>query len=159
MSHAPSPSSQLEPRDRRVLSWLPLSHHRPEDHDRCLLLAVGGGRRIAICARCSTLYPLLVATLVLQIAADLGAAAHWIDTLLTLGLAAPALFDWGLSRLRARGRNAWRLLSGALLGVALGRGLYLYFRDPLAEIFWTQIAVLLIGAFSFEIVRLLRLED
>jgi hypothetical protein len=102
----------------------------------------------------------LAATLAVQAALGLGAAdAPLVDTLITLGLAAPALIDWGLSRLRARGRNLIRVISGALLGVALGRSLWLYFRDPLGEIFWTQIALLVFGVLSFELVRALRLGD
>ena len=144
----------------RVVNWLPLSHHRPDAHDRCLVVPDGGARWLAVCACCSTLYPLLAATIALQVLLGLGPArAPLVDTLLTLLLAAPALLDWGLSRLRARGRNRYRLISGALLGVALGRSLWLYFRDPLSEIFWTQIALLVFGALAFELVRTLRLDD
>ena len=111
-------------------------------------------------ARSSPPSPLLAATIALQVLLGLGPArAPLVDTLLTLLLAAPALLDWGLSRLRARGRNRYRLISGALLGVALGRSLWLYFRDPLSEIFWTQIALLVFGALAFELVRTLRLDD
>lgn len=141
----------------RLLLWLPLAHHRPEQLDRCLLLPLWGGRRLALCARCAGLYPTLVGALFLQGALRLGptGAADW---LITMSGVFPALFDWGLGWLgRRRGSNGLRLATGALLGLALSRGLWLYYCDPLSEPLWIQLGVLAAGALAFELVRRLRL--
>jgi len=141
----------------RVLHWLPLAHHRREQLQRCLLLPLGGDRRLALCARCTGLYPALAVALLLQALLRLGpaGAADWV---LVLSGVFPALFDWGLSWLgRRRGSNALRLATGVVLGLSLGRGLWLYFRDPRCEVFWVQLGLLVAGAFAFELVRRLRI--
>lgn len=141
----------------RVLHWLPLAHHRRDALDRCLLLRLGGGRRLCLCARCSGLYPALLGALLLQGALHLGPAGR-ADWWIVLSGVFPALFDWGLSWLgRRRGTNALRLATGALLGLSLGRGLWLYFRDPRSEVFWVQLGLLAVGAMAFELVRRLRI--
>jgi uncharacterized membrane protein len=142
--------------ERRVVHWLPLAHHRREEDYRCLHLALGA-RRVAVCARCVGLYGALVATIAAQAATHVGRLGL-LDWWITLGGVAPALFDWGLSWLgRVRGRNLIRVLTGVLAGIALGRGFWLYFRDPRGEIFWVQVGLLAVGTAAFELVRRLRL--
>jgi uncharacterized membrane protein len=142
---------------RSPLFWWPLSHHRPRQAERCLLLPLGGGRRLALCARCLGLYPTLLGALALQAAAGSGARGTH-DWWLTLPGCVPALLDWGLSWLgRHRGTNLVRVGSGILLGLALGRGLWLYLRDPRSEVFWVQLGLLAAGALAFELVRRLHL--
>jgi uncharacterized membrane protein len=142
--------------ERRVVHWLPLAHHRREEDYRCLHLPLGD-LRVAICARCVGLYSALVVTFAAQGALRLGGLGA-LDWWITLVGVAPALFDWGLSWLgRVRGRNAVRVLTGVLAGVSLGRGFWLYFRDPRGEIFWVQIGLLVVGAIAFEVVRRLRI--
>jgi uncharacterized membrane protein len=141
----------------RVLHWLPLAHHRRDQLERCLLVPLGGDRRLALCARCLGLYPALALALLLQARLRLGPAgtADWV---LALSGVFPALFDWGLSWLgRRRGSNALRLATGLLLGLSLGRGFWLYFRDPRCEVFWVQLGLLVFGALAFELVRRLRI--
>jgi uncharacterized membrane protein len=141
----------------RVLYWLPLAHHRRDQLERCLLVPLGGGRRLALCARCLGLYPALALALLLQGWLRLGPAgtADWV---LVLSGVFPALFDWGLSWLgRRRGSNALRLATGVMLGLSLGRGFWLYFRDPRCEVFWVQLGLLVFGALAFELVRRLRI--
>jgi hypothetical protein len=44
-----------------------------------------------------------------------------------VGLLLPALADWCVGRLSpSSGSNSWRLLTGGLLGLGLGRALYLH---------------------------------
>ena len=61
--------------------------------------------------------------------------------------------------MRWPGRNDLRIVSGALLGLALGRSLYIYVVDPLSELVWIQLALLAVGALTFELVRHLDLGD
>jgi uncharacterized membrane protein len=143
-------------KERRVVHWLPLAHHRPEAAERCVHLPLGPVR-IALCARCIGLYPALAVVLVAQGAARLGRAGA-VDWWLCLSGLPPALLDWGLSVLgRARGTNAMRALTGVVLGVSLGRGFWLYFRDPRCEIFWVQLGLLAAGVLAFALIRQLRL--
>lgn len=143
-------------RERRVVHWLPLAHHRLEAAERCIHLPLGPVR-IALCARCLGLYPTVAAAIVAQAAARLGRVGA-VDWWLCLVGLAPALLDWGLTLLgRARGTNAMRVLTGVVLGVSLGRGFWLYFRDPRCEIFWVQLGLLGVGALAFGLVRRLRL--
>ena len=130
------------------INWLPLSHHLARQRHRCLGLPLAG-RRVLICARCLGLYPTMIAVM----------AAQWIwgwarpgtlDWWIAIAGALPGLIDWGLGRLGRRGRNDVRVLTGVLLGVALGRTLACYVVDPAYEVFWVQAALLVIGAAAFE---------
>jgi len=141
----------------KIVHFLPLSHHHEGEHYRCVLMPLGKKRRLALCARCLTFYPTLALVLGLQIAFDIGPAGV-VDWWIALALAAPAVIDWGIGRLRHRGRNSIRLLTGALLGVALGRSLLLYFREPTNEIFWVQAGLVVMSALAFEGVRRLELD-
>jgi len=87
------------------------------------------------------------------------AAITGLDWAIALLLSAPALLDWGTSRLGRAGSNLGRVATGSLLGIALGHAIALYVRDPLSEVFWVQGLALCIGVFSFEIVRLLDLSS
>lgn len=142
---------------RRVY-WRVLAHQHPTHADRCVWLPLGR-LRLALCSRCLGLYPVLFIAFFVQLV--LGCGRDWgiIDWLIVLVLAAPALLDWGASRLRWPGRNDLRIGSGALLGLALGRSLYLYVVDPLSELVWIQLALLAAGALTFELVRRLELGD
>ena len=83
----------------------------------------------------------------------------WGDWLVVFVGELPMLIDWARGRLGASGSNAVRLLTGGLGGIALGRAFYLYFRETHNELFWTNLALLLICAVSVEAVRALRLRD
>jgi uncharacterized membrane protein len=120
-----------------------LAHHHPEEHYRCVQVAGW-----PLCSRCLGLYPVLLATLALELGSQSAraAAARPLDLVLLYGLPIPALVDYGLGCLGARGSNLARLLTGALLGVSLGHGLHIYFRHPASLLFWIQIAALAIPA-------------
>jgi uncharacterized membrane protein len=109
-----------------------LSHHHAEEYNRTYLL---GGVRV--CARCLGTYPVLLAVLVGLFAVRAPLVWRW-DVPVVLGLTLPALVDWAVGRFRpARGSNVVRTLTGVLLGVALGRSLFIHVQRPLpAALLW-----------------------
>ena len=136
----------------RDIRWFVLAHSRASHADRCLHLRLGS-RRIALCARCAGLYPVLGAVLGVQAWNGAPPVRSW-----DYGLALPgvvvALVDWGLGWMGARrGTPRLRLGTGIVLGISLGRGLWLYFRDPLSPVFWVQMGLVGAGVLVFEILR------
>jgi uncharacterized membrane protein len=140
-----------------IVRWMALAHHPSSQLQRCVLLPVGK-RRLAICARCLGLYPTLVVVIALQMALALGPMGlldWWIALLGVL----PAVVDWGLGRLECgQGSNRLRVMTGLIAGVAMGRSFFLYLRDPMHEIFWVQIVLLVMAALSFETVKRMDLK-
>ena len=126
-----------------VLDFL-LAHHRPEEYDRCY--ALGG---LHVCARCAGLYPALLVMLALQLKGLVGPLrAEWAVLFL---LPVPAVFSWARRRLTgAAGSNPFATVTGALLGVALGRGLFLYLHDHGSVAFWAQAAGLVVVVLTVE---------
>jgi uncharacterized membrane protein len=102
-----------------------LSHHPKEEYHRTVSLL--GAR---VCARCLGTYPTLFFALAAQFLVR--APLEWKgDGWVTLGLFVPAVLDWAVGRFRPRlGSNAWRLVTGFALGVALGRSLYIHLQRP-----------------------------
>ncbi|MGA9522689.1 MAG: DUF2085 domain-containing protein [Myxococcaceae bacterium] len=102
-----------------------LSHHHPEEYGRTL--RIGGVR---VCARCLGTYPALFTVLALQFA--LSMPLMWPgDEALAVVLLLPALLDWAHGRFRpSSGSNAWRFATGVLLGIALGRTLFVHLQRP-----------------------------
>ncbi len=126
-----------------------LSHHREDELHRTYRLG-----RWRVCARCLGTYPTLVAVLALQLA--LRAPLSWpLDKLVALGLLAPALLDWAAGRFRPRwGNNAVRTATGAALGVALGRTLYIHFQQPFPALLQAQLGLALVVVVAVSLVRL-----
>jgi len=113
-----------------------LSHHHEEEYNRTYLF---GGVRV--CARCLGTYPVLLAVMVGLFAVRAPKAWAW-DVPVVLALTVPALLDWAVGRFRpASGSNAVRTLTGVLLGVALGRSLYVHVQKPLPPMLWAQAAL------------------
>lgn len=84
-----------------------------------------------VCARCLGTYPVLFGVIALQFAVH-APLSHALDVPLALGLLAPALADWAWGRFHPHVfSNAWRLFTGVLLGVALGRTLFIHLQRPL----------------------------
>ncbi len=103
-----------------------LSHHHPEELDRCWKL---GG--VHVCARCLTTYPVLFGAIALQFWAH-APLSHALDVPIALGLLAPALADWAYGRFAPHAfSNTWRSFTGVLLGVALGRTLFIHLQRPM----------------------------
>lgn len=105
-----------------------LSHHEPDEHYRCYAPTVAG-RRIRLCARCSGIYPGIVAGLVVYLLGPTWAASIAFVAVLPM----PAIVDWTVTRFTPRrGSNPVRTATGLLLGYGygLGAGLLLGARDP-----------------------------
>lgn len=118
-----------------------LSHHHEEECNRTYLL---GGVRV--CARCLGTYPVLLAVLVGLFAVRAPLAWRW-DVPVVLGLTLPALVDWSVGRFRpASGSNVVRTLTGVLLGVALGRSLFVHVQKPLPQVLLWQAALVTVVA-------------
>ena len=117
-----------------------LSHHRSDQLHRCV--KVGPAR---LCARCLGLYPVLFAGLVGQgVGLSLGLALvpgrPW-ERWLLLAACLPAVWDWGEGlHDPLKGGNGRRLWTGALLGLGLGRALFLHAQAP-----WTEPSLSALG--------------
>lgn len=102
-----------------------LSHHPPEELDRCWKLGP-----LHLCARCLGTYPVLFAAIAAQFALR-APLEHPADLPLAILLIAPALADWAYGRFHPhRFSNLWRTATGALLGLGLGRTLYVHLQAP-----------------------------
>jgi hypothetical protein len=129
-----------------------LAHHRPAEYDRCY--RIGG---LHLCARCAGLYPALLLVLGLQLTGGVDSLrAEWAVLFL---LPVPAIFSWARRRLTgAAGSNPVSTLTGALLGVALGRGIYLYLRDHRSVAFWALAAGLVVVVLTVESLARLKIR-
>ncbi len=113
-----------------------LSHHPPEELHRCYRF---GG--VPVCARCLGTYPVLFAALVAQFARHAPLDTMW-DVPVATALVAPATLDWALGRFRPTWfSNVWRTATGVLLGLGLGRSLYVHLQRPLPPMLLAQLAV------------------
>src|SRR5437764_525046 len=118
-----------------------LSHHRADELDRCWRI---GGQDI--CARCLGTYPVLFAVFAAQLAVHAPLSAV-LDVPLALALTVPALGDWAYGRFRPHAlSNAWRTLTGALLGLALGRTLFIHVQKPLPAALLAQLVLVTVIA-------------
>jgi uncharacterized membrane protein len=110
-----------------------LSHHWPEDYDRCVLIG-----RTHVCRRCLVLYPI---TLVVLVAAVGGwwlprSTDAWALVLLPL----PAVVDFVAEQLGVVRPSPARLVAVTVpLGVGLGQGLAVYVEDPTSPRFWAVV--------------------
>ncbi|HEY3450834.1 MAG TPA: DUF2085 domain-containing protein [Myxococcales bacterium] len=102
-----------------------LSHHPASQYQRCVRVA-----GLHLCARCLGLYPVMFAMIAAQIA--LKAPLSWpYDTSVALLLPAPTMLDWARGRFDPlAGSNFSRVTTGILLGISLGRTLYLHLVNP-----------------------------
>lgn len=135
-----------------------LSHHPPEAYNRCLSVA-----GLHLCARCTGVYPVLFGLLAVQLALRAPLTHPW-DTWIAWVLPIPAVFDWARGRFNpASGTNLVRLVTGVMLGVALGRTLYLHLRQPLHPLAMKQLFAIAVVAAVVELLarpyRLRAAED
>lgn len=102
-----------------------LSHHGPDELDRCYHVGA-----FHVCARCLGTYPVLLLAIVLQ--ARLRAPLSWSwDLAFCVAMVLPATLDWAYGRFFPhRFSNLWRSFTGALLGIGLGRSLFIHFQQP-----------------------------
>jgi uncharacterized membrane protein len=109
-----------------------LAHHWSDQLDRCY--QIGPKQKpIWLCARCLGVYPVLVGILVVQFFYAL--SIGWWDYIALFVLPIPALIDWALSRLGIfAGSNLSRTITGAILGLSLGRMVYIHMIDPINKL-------------------------
>ena len=111
-----------------------LSHHLPQDYDRCFLIKVGN-KSYRICARCIGWYlSFLIFWLLLLFNIDF-LLNYKIIILYFFPI--PAIFDWSLHKLRnLKGTNILRVLSGILIGLTFAMLLYSFVTNPFDIHFW-----------------------
>lgn len=103
-----------------------LSHHSPEQLDRCVRV---GHRHV--CRRCLVLYPLAFASLAAAVAAPSSVAASRWWVVAWWALPAPAILDWAAeSAQRARYSPRRQVAATVLVAPALGSALAVWVRDP-----------------------------
>ncbi|MFC7116008.1 DUF2085 domain-containing protein [Natronoarchaeum sp. GCM10025703] len=95
-----------------------LSHHEPSERCRCYSPRLRG-RRIRLCARCTGIYPGILAAL-----SGVGGSPT-LALAIVIAFPLPALVDWTVTTFTGRrGYNAVRTATGLLLGYGYGVGLY-----------------------------------
>jgi uncharacterized membrane protein len=113
-----------------------LSHHPPEELDRCY--RVGS---VHLCARCLGTYPVMFAAIAAQLALHFP-LEHPLDLPVCVALVLPATIDWAIGRFQPhRFSNAWRTATGVLLGLGLGRSLFIHLQRPLPPALLAQAIV------------------
>jgi hypothetical protein len=121
-------------RDPRALTPLWISHHYPEQYDRCVNI---GGRHV--CRRCLVLYPLALVVMVFSL---VGPWPGSIDGVLLVLLPLPAVAEFVLEHIGRLRYQPWRqVLCTVPLAIALGRGFALYVKDPKSLLFWGVVVV------------------
>ena len=123
--------------DRRVTPlWL--SHHYPEDYDRCVRIG-----RSHICRRCLALYPLAIVVMFVGLA--LGSGVSNDNTLATAAmivLPLPAVVEFVLEHVGVIGYNLRRQVAlTMLMAVGLGFAFARYLRHPSDVLFWVVVAL------------------
>ncbi len=113
-----------------------LSHHPPEELDRCYRLG-----RFHVCARCLGTYPVMFGVIAAQLALR-APLAHPLDVPVCVVLTLPATLDWAWGRFQPhRFSNSWRTLTGLFLGLALGRSLFIHLQQPMPPVLLAQAIV------------------
>lgn len=100
-----------------------LSHHEPSEYHKCYRLSVGS-RQLRLCARCSGLYPGIVAGIVVAFTFP---AAWWLLPIIAV-FPAPAIGHWVWTHSAdIPGHNGVRTVTGLLVGFAYGLGFVRFF--------------------------------
>jgi hypothetical protein len=117
-----------------------LSHHWPEDYDRCVRIG-----RSHVCRRCVVLYPIAFAVLGVSVAVSAQPGTLGVAALVLLPL--PALLDFVAEQLQLVRPSPSRLVAVTIpLGIGLGAGFARYVESPGDRWFWG--VVLVYGLFA-----------
>lgn len=126
--------------ERRTALWL--SHHWPEQYDRCV--RVGHSH---VCRRCGFFWPVCLATMVLALA-----GVRWpitLDPWLIALLPVPVVTEWWVEQLDLVGYSPTRQVALTLLGApAVGVGLARYLESPGDTLFWAVVAAYAIACLA-----------
>lgn len=128
------PLSEDAPAVADTPMWL--SHHWPDDYDRC---AVVGGRHV--CRRCLFMYPVAL------VVAVLASAGWWwprdLDPVLIPLLPVPAVVDFVVDNLRLARHSPSRQAALTAIGaLAAGAGFARYLDRPTDPLVWGTVLVL-----------------
>lgn len=119
--------------ERRTALWL--SHHWPEDYDRCARIG-----RSHVCRRCLWFWPVCLATTVLALT-----GIRWstsLDPWLLALLPVPVVAEWWGEHLHRLGYSASRqVVLTVIAAPAVGVGLARYLVSPGDGLFWTVVGV------------------
>ncbi len=111
-----------------------LSHHWPEDYDRCARIG-----RNHVCRRCLWFYPACLATMLLTLA-----GIRWpidVDPWLVALLPVPVVVEWWAEHLGSITYSAPRQVVLTLIAApAVGVGLARYLESPGDTLFWAVVA-------------------
>ncbi len=117
--------------ERRTALWL--SHHWPEEYDRCVRIG-----RNHVCRRCLWFYPVCFATMALALA-----GVRWpieVDPWLLFLLPVPVVVEWWGEQLRLIRYSAPRQVILTLIcAPAVGVGLARYLESPGDGLFWAVV--------------------
>jgi len=118
--------------DRITPLWL--SHHYPEDYDRCVRIG-----RSHVCRRCAVLYPLALAVMLLTLGWH---PARSVDVVLLVVLPLPALVELVAEQLGlVRYHPVRQVVVTVPLAIGLGRGFAVYLDDHGSLLFWGVVIV------------------
>lgn len=127
---------EAEADDRRARRSLWLTHHWPNEYDRCSVI---GGRHV--CRRCLTLYPIAILVAIVGLAGFV----PWpdrIDVWMIWLLCIPATVEFLAEKLVHVAYSPRRqIVVTALVGLALGRGLSYEIDDRWSWEFWGPVLV------------------
>jgi uncharacterized membrane protein len=113
-----------------------LSHHLQGEFHRCYRFGA-----VLVCARCLGTYPVLATVLAAQFIWKWPLDSQW-DLPAGVALAVPAILDWAWGRFRPHAfGNSWRTITGLLLGLGLGRTLYVHVHEPFPPALVAQLAL------------------
>ncbi len=121
----------------QAISGLLLSHHQPDQFDRCIRV---GGKHV--CRRCTILYPVAFTIMALSLSGFIWSSS--LDRVLLFVLPIPVTAEFVLEHLGVLTYRKLRQIGTTLIAApALGQGLARYLESPKDRLFWQM--VLLFG--------------